>query len=53
MSGFGAIVKSITRAIEDAVTAAEHGLRAALGNRRPKPYPVTVNVENDRRRRRR
>ncbi len=50
MIGFGAIVKSIIRTLEDAASAAILGLRLTLGGRRLKPCPIPVKVEPRRRR---
>ncbi len=50
MSGFGAIVKAIARTVENAVSAAERGLRSVIGDRRPKPCPIYVHAEPGRRR---
>lgn len=50
MTGFGAIVKSIIKALEGASSATILGLRLALGGQRPRPCPI--RVESDPRRRR-
>ena len=51
MSGFGAIIKAITRAIENVATAADRGLRAASPGARPNLRPILIPVENRRPRR--
>jgi hypothetical protein len=47
MTGFGAIVKSILKAIEEAAS----GLRLAFGHQNPKPCPIPVHVPSRRGRR--
>ncbi len=51
MTGFGAIVKSVARWVEGAASAAERGLRLALGDRRPERIPIYVHAEAKGRRR--
>jgi hypothetical protein len=45
MSGFGAFLKPILSAIDQAVL----GLQRAVGDRRPKPCPIPIPVESRRR----
>ena len=51
MIGFGAIVKSFARALDQAGSAAIFGLRLALGIRRPKPCPIPIPADRRRPRR--
>jgi len=51
MSGFGAILKTITRAIDVAASAVDRGFRSALRIPRPKLRPIAIPVEYRRRRR--
>lgn len=50
MIAIGAIIKSIADTLEGVASAAERGLKAALGGRRPKPCPIYVQAEDRRRR---
>lgn len=51
MIGFGAIIKSILKVADQASSAIELGIRAALNAPRPKPCPIPVTEEPRRRRR--
>ena len=51
MIGFGAIVKSVVRAFDVAVSAASSALRLAPIDRRSKLCPVPIPVDARRRRR--
>jgi hypothetical protein len=52
MIGLGAIVKAINKVLENAGSAAALGLRNTLNGQRPKPCPILVQVDQNRRQRR-